>query len=155
MKSSVVTSRCDAAPLEVRLLWTDLVARLSLAAQASRQTPARQQLHALGLRRVATAATLLKREEAMARRMAASAGAPIEPARLRRRILELAQPATLAWHLDGLTQTYRRIQIDPATPPAGPLHEWLAGRLRVHLAQADALAAIGGRVARPGQRPGT
>lgn len=128
-----------AAPLRVCALWTELLARLWLAAVGSSQAPALRQLHAMGLRRVGTASVIFLREQAVARRMAACAGAVVEPAELHRRIGVLAHAVGLACHVQGLAAVYRRLQLDPATPQSGPVALWLAGRLRVHEAQAEAL----------------
>jgi hypothetical protein len=68
-------SQREAAPEQVRALWTDLLARLSLAVVASTQTQTRRQLRALGVRRTGTFATILARELLMAHRMAAHSGA--------------------------------------------------------------------------------
>jgi len=53
----LAASQREAAPEQVRALWTDLLARLSLAAVAGDQTHARLQLRALGVRRTGTVAT--------------------------------------------------------------------------------------------------
>lgn len=130
---------CGAAPSRVCALWTDLLARLWLAQVVCEQESTRRQLHALGLRRTGTAAAILTRESFLACRMASSFGVEIRPLEVRWRIGELARPAPLVSHLQGLVQAYRRIELDPASPMDGPRARWLAGRLRVHRAQLDAV----------------
>ncbi len=132
----------EAAPPQVCALWTDLLARLSLAAVASTQAQTHVQLRALGVRRTGTVATNLARELSMAYRMAASAGVWIPPLELQRRVGEFARPGALACHLGGLVTAYRHIMLDPAMPPDGPLAKWLAGRLRVHLVQLECMQQI-------------
>jgi hypothetical protein len=87
----IAASSCEAAPEKIRALWTDLLARLSLAAVASTQTQARLQLGALGVRRTGTITTILARELSMALRMAADIGVPVRPLDVQRRVGELAQ----------------------------------------------------------------
>lgn len=120
-------------------MWTDLLARLWLAQVACAQEQTRRQLHALGLRRTGTASTILTREACIACRMAASFGVEVRPLEVQRRIGELARPESLERHLHGLVDAYRRIERDPASPADGPRFHWLAGRLRVHSAQLDAV----------------
>lgn len=128
-------SPCEAAPTQVCALWTELLARLSLAAVASAQAQTRLHLRALGVRRTGTVATNLARELSVARRMAASAGVLVQPLELQYRVGELAQPGALGRHLPELAGLYRRILLDAATPPDGALARWLAAREHVHLAQ--------------------
>lgn len=137
----------EAAPAQVCALWTDLLARLSLAAVASTQAQTHVQLRALGVRRTGTVATNLARELSMAYRMAASAGVWIPPPAVRHRVGELARPAALAHHLGGLVAAYRHIMFDTAMPPDGPLAKWLTGRLRVHLVQLACMEQIEDRCA--------
>lgn len=132
-------SPCGAAPPRVCALWTDLVARLWLAQVVCEQEHTRRQLHSLGLRRTGTAATILTREAFLACRMASSFGVEIRPLEVQWRIGELARPAPLVSHLQGLVEAYRRIELDSTSPVDGPQALWLAGRLRVHLAQIDAV----------------
>lgn len=134
----------EAAPPQVCALWTDLLARLSLAAVASRQAQTHLQLHALGLRRTGTVANILARELAAAQRMAAAAGVQVQPLALQRRVGELAQPEALLGHLHGLAAAYQRIQQQPGLPPDGPLLRWLAGRQRVHRVQIEAIEQLTG-----------
>jgi len=129
----------EAAPEQVRALWTDLLARLWLATVASTQAQTRLQLRALGVRRTGTVATNLTRELLMAQRMAASAGVWVQPLELQHRVGELAHPGAFMCHLRGLAAAYRHIMLDSAMPPDEPLAKWLADRQRVHLVQLDAL----------------
>ena len=135
----------EAAPPQVFALWTDLLARLSLAAVASTQAQTRLQLRALGVRRTGTVATNLARELSMAYGMAASAGVWVQPLELQRRVGELAHPGALVCHLRGLATAYRHIMLDPAMPPDGPLAKWLAERQRVHLVQLECTEQIADR----------
>jgi len=132
----------EAAPAPVRALWTDLLARLSLAAVTSAQPQTRLQLRALGVRRTGTVATNLAREILMAQRMAASMGVWIQPLALQRRVGELAQPATFACHLRDLATAYRHVMLDPAMPPGRALAKWLAERHRIHVVQSLTLEQI-------------
>jgi len=132
----------EAAPQQARALWTDLLARLSLAAAACTQAQTLLALRELGLRRTGTVATNLARELMIADRMAERAGVPVLPLEVQRRIGELARPCALTGHLQGLATTYRDILLDPALPPDGPLLKWLAARVRVHLTQFEAMEQI-------------
>jgi hypothetical protein len=140
-----VASSCEAAPPQVRALWTDLLARLWLAQVVCAQEHTLRQLHALGLRRTGTAGAILTREALLACRMASSFGILIRPAELQWRIGELARPAPLASHLQGLVEAYRRIELEPCSPMHGSLVLWLAGRQRVHQAQLAAVDPGGAR----------
>lgn len=132
----------EAEPQQVCALWTDLLARLSLAMVASRQTQTHLQLRALGVRRTGTVTSNLARELAAAQRMAASAGVQVQPLALQRRVGELAQPQALLDHLRGLTAAYQRIQLHPDVLPGGPLLRWLDGRQRVHRVQIGAIEQL-------------
>ncbi len=138
-------SSCEAAPPQVRALWTDLLARLWLAQVVCAQEHTLRQLHALGLRRTGTAGAILTREALLACRMASSFGILIRPAEVQWRIGELARPAPLESHLQGLVEAYRRIELEPCSPMHGSLALWLAGRQRVHQAQLAAVDAGGAR----------
>lgn len=140
-----MASSCEAAPLRVRALWTDLLARLWLAQVACAQEQTRRQLHAMGLRRTGTAAAIMTREACIACRMAASFRVEIRPLEVQRRIGELARPAPLESHLQGLVEAYRRIELEPCPPMHGSLALWLAGRQRVHQAQLAAVDPGGAR----------
>ncbi len=129
----------EAAPEQVRALWTDLLARLSLAAVASTQAQTRLQLRALGVRRTGTVATNLKRELLIAHRMAAFTGVWVQPLELHRRVGELAHPGAMVCHLRDMTAAYRHIMLDSAIPPDEPVVKWLADRQRVHLVQLESL----------------
>lgn len=137
-------------PVPLQALWVDLLARLWLAQVASAQAAARQQLHALGLRRSGTLASILAREQRLVQRLAAAGGVVVTWHEVQHRIGELAQPAPLLWHLQQLALAYARISQQcgevPAWPLAPALARTLAARQRVHQVQADALAAL----ARPG-----
>jgi len=128
----LATSRCKAAPEQVRALWTGLLARLSLAAVASIQAQTRLKLRALGVRRTGAVATNLPRALLMAHRMGASAGVWVQPLELQRRVGELAHPSALVCHLPVLAAAYRHIMLDSAMPSDEPLAKWLADRQRVH-----------------------
>ncbi len=141
----LAASQREAAPEQVRALWTDLLARLSLAAVASTQPQARLQLCALGVRRTGTVATILARELSMTHRMAAYTGVRVQPLELQRRVGELAIPGTLVCHLRGLAAAYRHIMLDSAMPPDKPLAKWLADRHHVHLVQIEALETVADR----------
>ncbi len=132
----------EAAPEQVRALWTDLLARLSLAAVASTRPQAHLQLCALGVRRTGTFATNLARELLMAHRMATKAGVWVQPLGLQHRVGELAQPAALVCHLCGLAAAYRRITLDSAMLPDKPLEKWLADRQHVLFVQIESLAKL-------------
>lgn len=111
----------EAAPPQVFALWTDLLARLSLAAVASNQAQTCLQLRALGVRRTGTVATNLARELSMANGMTASAGVWVQPLALQRCLGELAHPGALVCHLRGLTTAYLHIMLDMARRRAGRL----------------------------------
>lgn len=130
-------SRPEAAPLQDLAAWTDLQARLLLAAVACSQAQTRRQLQAFGVRRTGTAGTNLAREQMRARRMAATVGVQVPALVLQRRVGELARPGPLVWHLRGLATAYQRLLDRPGLP--APLRQWLQGRRQVHLAQADAM----------------
>ena len=131
-----------AAPAKVQALWTDLLARLALAAVASTQAQARLQLRALGVRRNGSVTNNLARESSTAQRMAAAAGVAVQPLDLHRRVGELAQPRELVCHLRGLALTYRQLALHPVAPPHGPLAKWLAVRQRVHAVQIEAIEQL-------------
>jgi hypothetical protein len=143
----------EAAPQQVCALWTDLLARLLLAAVASKQTQTHLQLRALGVRRTGTVASNLARELAEAQRMAASAGVQVQLLALQRRVGELAQPEALLEHLRGLTAAYQRIQLHAGLPPGGPLLRWLDGRQRVHRVQIGAIEQLTGPLQQAGRSP--
>lgn len=134
------------APPALQALWVELLARLWLAQVASAQAPARQQLHALGLRRQGTLTTLLAREQGLVLRLAATAGVVLTRAEVQHCIGQLAQPAPLLWHLQQLALAYARIgqqlALGAAQPVLPALARSLAARQRVHQVQADALAAL-------------
>ncbi|MBP6903263.1 MAG: hypothetical protein KBC73_24455 [Burkholderiaceae bacterium] len=129
-----------AAPASAQGLWTEVLARLSLAAVACDGPEARRQLHVLGVRRTGTAALLLARELAMARRMASASGCLPRPLDLHHRVGQLARPADLDWHLQGLAAAYQQLLQHQDTWPQGPVCRWLEARCRVHAAQAESLA---------------
>lgn len=129
---------------QVRALWTDLLARLSLAAVASTHPQSHLQLRALGVRRTGTVATTLARELLMAHRMAACMGVWVQPLHLQRRIGELAHPGTLLFHLHGLADAYRHLIVYTARLPDKLLAKWLADRLRVHSVQIESLETLAG-----------
>lgn len=141
-------------------LWTELLARLWLAQVACCQAQARRELYALGLRRTGTAAVILFRELAAARRVAWEAGAAVGDRELHRRIGELACCAPLAAHLRGLVDVYERIDRELGTALGASHRVWLAARRSVHQAQAQAMAVVDGSVmpsggdAGPVRRPG-
>ncbi len=137
MTRPVASHPVEAPPPQVCAAWTDLLARLLLAAVACRQAQTRRQLQAFGVRRTGTAGVNLAREQATAQRMAATAGVQVPALTLQRRVGELARPGPLAWHLRGLATAYQQLLDTPALPM--PLSAWLQGRCRVHLAQAEAM----------------
>jgi hypothetical protein len=138
----LAASQREAAPEQVRSLWTDLLARLSLAAVASTQPQARLQLCALGVRRTGTVATILARELLMTHRMAAHSGVWVRPLELQRRVGELAHPGTLVCHLRGLAAAYQDIMLDSAMPLDKALAKWIADRQHVHWVQIESLEKL-------------
>lgn len=139
------SSRPEAALAQLDALWTDLMARLSLAAEVSTQTQTRLQLRALGVHRTRTVASNLARELLVAQRMAAVAGVQVRPLALQRRIGEMSRPGTLLEHLRELAEAYRQLRLDPGLPSDATLHKWLAARLRVHSMQVESFDQVSGR----------
>jgi hypothetical protein len=131
----------QAAPAQAERLWADLLARLTLALQASTLPQARDTLRACGVRRPGTAALNLMRERDAAERMALQAGVRLPPPVLHRRIGELARPAPLEGHLGDLADAYAGLcahlqgRVDPA------LFDWLCARHRMHRQQAEVMAS--------------
>jgi hypothetical protein len=138
----LAASQREAAPEQIRALWTDLLAQLSLAAVASTQAQTRLQMRTLGVRSTGTIATNLARELVVAHRMAVHSGAWVQPLALQRRVGELAQARALVCHLRGVEAAYRHIMLDSAMPPDKHLAKWLADRQHVHLAQIESLEKL-------------
>ncbi|MCP5287269.1 MAG: hypothetical protein H6933_20460 [Burkholderiaceae bacterium] len=125
-------------------LWADLLARLTLALQASQQPQARDTLRACGIRRPGTAVLNLLRERDMAGRMALAAGVRLAPRMLHRRVGELARPAPFAGHLADLADAYAGLCSQLKAHASPELFDWLCARQRMHRQQADVIAAAMG-----------
>ena len=121
-------------------LWVDLLARLSLTAEACTQPPAIQRLRRCGVRQIHTVSKNLLGEFDQMRMAAQVFGHTVtdEALQLRRRMLA-TRTSQLEQALQELAYAYLRLLGDSAGERESPLDGWLRGRADLHLAQADAI----------------
>ncbi len=121
-------------------LWVDLLARLSLTAQACSQPDAIRRLRSCGVRQIHTVSKNLLGEYEQMRLAAQVFGHTVseEALQLRCRLLA-SQQGHLEQDLQELAYAYLRLLGDSADERLSPLDDWLRGRADLHLAQADAI----------------
>jgi len=127
------------SPDGVRLLWTELLARLTHVADVLSRPEVAAQLRALGVRSANAALRSLAREYAKAGQIALTTGAPPRPHEIMNRALGLAVGGDLRQDLVELAEGYRRLIQALALPAHCNRHRWLEGRALLHVAQAHAL----------------
>jgi hypothetical protein len=122
-----------------RMLWTELLARLTHVADVFSRPEIAAELRGLGIKNTETAQTLLAREYARASQIALSTGAAPRPHEVMNRARDLGDGCDLQHDFFELAKGYRLLIDELALPADCSRHRWLEGRALVHVAQADAL----------------
>lgn len=127
--------------VEARELWIELMARLAHTLQECGQPGADRRLREAGVRAgTGTALRHLSREYAQAARMAAVCGVELKAQEVAERRREQPLRDDLDHDFQGLAATYQQLLLALAPESGSQCHQWLAGRARVHAAQAVGLA---------------
>jgi len=122
-----------------RILWTQLLARLTHVADTFAQPAVAAQLRRMGVKNTETALTSLAREYARATQIALTTGGAPRPHEVMNRARALAARQDLQQDFFDLAQGYRLLIRELALPAQCQRQRWLEGRALVHVAQAKAL----------------
>jgi hypothetical protein len=123
-----------------RMLWTELLARLTHVAEVFARQEAAAQLKGLGVRSADTALASLAREYARASQIALTTGAAPLPHEVMQRALSFSGQQDLQRDFLELAEGYRQLMRALALPQNCQRQRWLHGRALVHVAQANAFA---------------
>lgn len=126
---------------EARLLWTELLARLTHVADVFARPDIAADLRSRGVRRTDAVMASLAREYAKAGQIALTLGTAPRPHEVMHRARDLDGHGDLQQELLALAGGYRLLIQALALPSDCHRQRWLEGRALVHTAQAQALQA--------------
>lgn len=124
---------------EARLLWTELLARLTHVAEVFARPDIAADLRTRGVRRTDAVMASLAREYAKAGQIAMTLGTSPRPHEVMHRARDLGGHGDLQQEFLALARGYRQLIQALALPADCHRQRWLEGRALLHKAQADAL----------------